>query len=818
MHPDPRRRGLHEGVRRRARVARHAPEPHRRGHRRDHARRHRALVRAVGGSTVESSARAASLDHREPAGAAGVAGVHARPRILAAAPPPSRSPRRAPPRQGGQRARRLRHRRLHADHRPAVLRGFEEGSALAEAPPPGAAVLRAARARARRSGGVGDGVDDAVAAGAHLIAFDNGQPGATFTPAPPRSSARWPVPPAATPRGRRDSTRPPPPAAASPRGSPHRRRRARAGRRGRRCCGPDSRPSSSSRPAPGARGGAEERMRPLAASLALAAAAPASAGCGEQDAAPTRPWRPRVLRAGAERTLTLGAGSPRALPAGQPAAGWRSLYTATPSGAATTVARIDVASGRTLGSLRLPGRWTLPATVIGGAPTPPPPTGGRRPLARGRARDRVRPGRRLAAPGAAHGRAAPAASPSTRSRPTPGGCSSSSRAPVATTSCAITTLVRERANARRRDRQAGGRVADGGSTPSPVRCRGRGRGSTRCTARTRARSCTRSTPTASRCAAACPPPPAPVPPRRASGGWTLAPSNGHALCRQPGARPRRRDRLWAAEPRCPPHGADSHRRHRRGPEAGRGARWAAPCMCLPAVGFVAVDAATLKVRRTLLRGHRVERGHRRRAPTLCAERGRGGSGCDQRRGAAAHANIGAAGGVGCGGAGGGLGRPPSVRGAAVRLLPHRGKEGGGGRGHLPRSQRSRRRCPVRSPFGVQVSSAIPCGPRSNVGLPSSGGGRTDVRRPRALSRRGVLSSGGPRESSRGRPLPIRSRRRSPVRSPFGVRVSSATPCAGPPGRTSVFPPLEGVGPTFDARVSKGVAEHARSGTPQHTRA
>jgi hypothetical protein len=75
-----------------------------------------------------------------------------------------------------------------------------------------------------------------------------------------------------------------------------------------------------------------------------------------------------LLRAGTERTLALGAGSARALPAGQPAVGWRSLYTATPSGAATTVARIDLTSGRTLGSLRLAGRWTLPATVIGGAP------------------------------------------------------------------------------------------------------------------------------------------------------------------------------------------------------------------------------------------------------------------------------------------------------------------------------------------------------------------------------------------------------------------------------------------------------------------
>ncbi|CAA9539360.1 MAG: Acyl-CoA dehydrogenase, partial [uncultured Solirubrobacteraceae bacterium] len=47
VHPDPRRRGLHEGVRDRARVARPAPEPHRRRHGRDHARRDRAVVRAL---------------------------------------------------------------------------------------------------------------------------------------------------------------------------------------------------------------------------------------------------------------------------------------------------------------------------------------------------------------------------------------------------------------------------------------------------------------------------------------------------------------------------------------------------------------------------------------------------------------------------------------------------------------------------------------------------------------------------------------------------------------------------------------------------
>jgi hypothetical protein len=110
-------------------------------------------------------------------------------------------------------------------------------------------------------------------------------------------------------------------------------------------------------------------MRPLAASLALGAATLAAAGCGERGAAPAAPrGELMVLRAGAERTLTLGAGAARALPAGQPAAGWRSLYTATPSGSATTVARVDMVTGRPTGSLRLPGRWTLPATVSGGAP------------------------------------------------------------------------------------------------------------------------------------------------------------------------------------------------------------------------------------------------------------------------------------------------------------------------------------------------------------------------------------------------------------------------------------------------------------------
>ena len=122
--------------------------------------------------------------------------------------------------------------------------------------------------------------------------------------------------------------------------------------------------------------------------LAAAASALALAGCGEQAAAPTTaPGDLVLLRAGAARTLALGAGSPRALPAGQPAVGWRSLYTATASGAATTVARIDVTSGRTMGSLRLHGRWTLPATVIGGAPDAATADGRTIVLARAGARD-----------------------------------------------------------------------------------------------------------------------------------------------------------------------------------------------------------------------------------------------------------------------------------------------------------------------------------------------------------------------------------------------------------------------------------------------
>ena len=55
VHPDPRRRRLHARVRRRARLARHPPEPHRRGHRRDHARGHRPLVWAVSRAAAGSA-------------------------------------------------------------------------------------------------------------------------------------------------------------------------------------------------------------------------------------------------------------------------------------------------------------------------------------------------------------------------------------------------------------------------------------------------------------------------------------------------------------------------------------------------------------------------------------------------------------------------------------------------------------------------------------------------------------------------------------------------------------------------------------------
>ena len=47
VHPDPRRLGLHEGIRGRAPLPRHPPQPDRRRHRRGHARSHRPLLRPL---------------------------------------------------------------------------------------------------------------------------------------------------------------------------------------------------------------------------------------------------------------------------------------------------------------------------------------------------------------------------------------------------------------------------------------------------------------------------------------------------------------------------------------------------------------------------------------------------------------------------------------------------------------------------------------------------------------------------------------------------------------------------------------------------
>ena len=68
----------------------------------------------------------------------------------------------------------------------SVLRSFEEGSALAEAPPAGRRVSYALRVRVRDEAGVArTGWTSLWVPSAHVIAFANGQPGATFTPAPP---------------------------------------------------------------------------------------------------------------------------------------------------------------------------------------------------------------------------------------------------------------------------------------------------------------------------------------------------------------------------------------------------------------------------------------------------------------------------------------------------------------------------------------------------------------------------------------------------------------------------------------------------------
>ena len=109
-------------------------------------------------------------------------------------------------------------------------------------------------------------------------------------------------------------------------------------------------------------------MRPLAASLILAAATLAAAGCGERAAAPTAPRGDLVvLRAGAERTLTLGAGARGHCPPDSPRRAGARSSPRRPRARHHRLARRRV-PGRATASLRLPGRWALPATVIGGAP------------------------------------------------------------------------------------------------------------------------------------------------------------------------------------------------------------------------------------------------------------------------------------------------------------------------------------------------------------------------------------------------------------------------------------------------------------------
>ena len=69
----------------------------------------------------------------------------------------------------------------------AVLGSFEQGTSLAEAAPAGPHRFYELRVRVRDdTGGSVTGWTTLWLPGAHLLAFDYGQPGATFSPAPPR--------------------------------------------------------------------------------------------------------------------------------------------------------------------------------------------------------------------------------------------------------------------------------------------------------------------------------------------------------------------------------------------------------------------------------------------------------------------------------------------------------------------------------------------------------------------------------------------------------------------------------------------------------
>jgi hypothetical protein len=111
--------------------------------------------------------------------------------------------------------------------------------------------------------------------------------------------------------------------------------------------------------------------------VATLGAVVAATGCGGSQSATSAPRGPLVvLSSGGARTLVVGrAGAPRALPAGDTAPGTRTLFTARVRGAATTVAALDLRTGRPVASTRLAGSWRLPVTVAGGAPDALSPTG-----------------------------------------------------------------------------------------------------------------------------------------------------------------------------------------------------------------------------------------------------------------------------------------------------------------------------------------------------------------------------------------------------------------------------------------------------------
>jgi PQQ-like domain len=115
--------------------------------------------------------------------------------------------------------------------------------------------------------------------------------------------------------------------------------------------------------------------------LAIAALSAAAAGCGTTSGAPEAATAGDTvyLRAAGGRLLAVdpaGGRAARSLPAGQPARGWRTLYTATPTaGGATRVAAVELSGGRTVASQLLRGRWSLPSTVAGAAPDALSPDG-----------------------------------------------------------------------------------------------------------------------------------------------------------------------------------------------------------------------------------------------------------------------------------------------------------------------------------------------------------------------------------------------------------------------------------------------------------